>query len=171
MVDSGCQCKRHGFDPWVRKIPWKRKQQPTPVLLSGELHGQRSLALCNPWGCKDLDTIQQLSTRKQFWIQQISLQAWELWSSMKGHRRCLLLVCKIFSQSPNYLLSHRFNAGPPRWLRRPSVCLQCRRPGFNPWAGKIPWKRKCSILGWRILWTEEPGGLQSMGHKDSDTTE
>ena len=35
---------RHGFDPWVRKIPWRRARQPTPVFLSGESHGQRSLA-------------------------------------------------------------------------------------------------------------------------------
>ena len=27
------QCKRHGFDPWIRKIPWRRKWQPTPVFL------------------------------------------------------------------------------------------------------------------------------------------
>ena len=33
-----------GFDPWVRKIPWRREWQPTPVFLSGEFHGQRSLA-------------------------------------------------------------------------------------------------------------------------------
>ena len=32
-----------GFDPWVRKIPWRRKWQPTPVFLPGEFHGQRSL--------------------------------------------------------------------------------------------------------------------------------
>ena len=37
-----CQCGRH-FDPWVRKIPWRRKWQPTPVFLSEESHGQRSL--------------------------------------------------------------------------------------------------------------------------------
>ena len=36
--------KRCGFDPWFRKIPWKRKWQPTPVLLPGESHGERSLA-------------------------------------------------------------------------------------------------------------------------------
>ena len=36
--------KRHGFDPWLRKIPWRRAQQPTSVFLSGESHGQRSLA-------------------------------------------------------------------------------------------------------------------------------
>ena len=38
-----CQCrrhKRHKFDPWVRKISWRRARQPTPVFLSGEPHGQ-----------------------------------------------------------------------------------------------------------------------------------
>ena len=39
-----CQCRRYGFNPWVRKIPWRRKWQPTPVFLPGESHGQRSLA-------------------------------------------------------------------------------------------------------------------------------
>ena len=42
-----CQCRRHrrqGFDPWVRKIPWRRAWQPTPAFLPGESHGQRSLA-------------------------------------------------------------------------------------------------------------------------------
>jgi len=36
------------FNPWVRKIPWRRKWQPTPVFLSGESHGQRSLAGYSP---------------------------------------------------------------------------------------------------------------------------
>ena len=40
--------KRHAFDPWVRKIPWRRAWQPTPVLLPGEFHGQRSLADYSP---------------------------------------------------------------------------------------------------------------------------
>ena len=39
-------------DSWVRKIPWRRKRQPTPVVLPGESHGQRSLAGYSPWGCK-----------------------------------------------------------------------------------------------------------------------
>ena len=34
---------RYRFDPWVRKIPWRRAQQPTPVFLPGEFHGKRSL--------------------------------------------------------------------------------------------------------------------------------
>ena len=37
------QCRRHGFDPWVGKNPWRRKWQPTPVFLPGKSHGQRSL--------------------------------------------------------------------------------------------------------------------------------
>ena len=39
-----CKCWRHRFDPWVGKIPWRRKWQPTPVLLPGKSHGERSLA-------------------------------------------------------------------------------------------------------------------------------
>ena len=35
--------RRHWFDPWIGKTPWRRKWQPTPVLLSAEFHGERSL--------------------------------------------------------------------------------------------------------------------------------
>ena len=42
--ESACQCRRRGFDPWVRKIPWRRKRQPTPVFLPEKSHGKRSLA-------------------------------------------------------------------------------------------------------------------------------
>ena len=38
-----CQCRRHVFDPWVGKIPWRRKWQPSPAFLPGKSHGQRSL--------------------------------------------------------------------------------------------------------------------------------
>ena len=43
------------FDPWVRKILWKRTWQPTPVFLPEESHGQRNLAAYSPQGLKDLD--------------------------------------------------------------------------------------------------------------------
>ena len=42
--------RRHGFNPWVRKIPWRRKWQLTPVFLLGKSHGQRSLVGYSPWG-------------------------------------------------------------------------------------------------------------------------
>ena len=59
--EPACRCMRHkrcGFDPWVRKIPWRRAWQPTPVFLPGEFHGQRSLAGKGPWGHKEPDTIE-----------------------------------------------------------------------------------------------------------------
>ena len=60
--ESTCRCRRHRFDPWLRKIPWNRKWQPTPVFLLGKSHGQRSLAGYSPWGCKESDTTGQLHT-------------------------------------------------------------------------------------------------------------
>ena len=48
--ESTCQCRRFKFDPWVRKIPWKRKCPPIPAFLSGKFHGQRNLAGYSPWG-------------------------------------------------------------------------------------------------------------------------
>ena len=56
--ELACQCrrhKRHRFNPWVGKIPWRREWQPTPVFLSREFHGQRSLPGYNSWGCKESD--------------------------------------------------------------------------------------------------------------------
>ena len=48
------------FDPWVEKIPWRRKWQPTPVFLPGKSHGQRSLVGYTPWGSKELDMTEWL---------------------------------------------------------------------------------------------------------------
>ena len=50
--ESTCLCRRHGFDPWVGKKPWRRKWQPNPVFLPGKFHGQRSLLSYSPWGPK-----------------------------------------------------------------------------------------------------------------------
>ena len=47
------QCKKHRFNPWVKKIPWRRKWQPTPVFLPGKSHRQRTLAGYSPWGHKE----------------------------------------------------------------------------------------------------------------------
>ena len=47
--------RRHQFDAWVRKIPWRRAWQPTPVFLPGESHGQKSLAAYGPQSQKESD--------------------------------------------------------------------------------------------------------------------
>ena len=50
---------RPRFNPWVGKILWRRKWQPTVVLLSGKFHGWRSLVGYSPWGRKQSDTTEQ----------------------------------------------------------------------------------------------------------------
>ena len=44
--------RKCGFDPWIWKIPWRKKWQPTPAVLPGKSHGQKSQAGCSPWGHK-----------------------------------------------------------------------------------------------------------------------
>ena len=102
--ESACQCRRHKrrrFDPWVRKILWSKKWQPTSVFLPGKFHGQRSLVGYSPWGCNKLDMTEQLSTQ---------------------------------AHMPFY--------GLLRWLSGKESACQCRRCGFNPRFGNIPWRRK-----------------------------
>ena len=55
--ESTCQCRRHRFDPWVGKIPWRMAWQPSQVFLPGESHGQWSLEGYSPWGHKEWDMI------------------------------------------------------------------------------------------------------------------
>ena len=61
-TESACQCRRCRLDPWVGKIPWSRKWQPTAVFLPEELHGQRSLAGYGPWGLRESDTVTARAT-------------------------------------------------------------------------------------------------------------
>ena len=59
--ESACQCRRRrrcGFSPWVEKILWRRKWQPTSLFLPGKSHGQRRLVGYSPWG---LERVRQLS--------------------------------------------------------------------------------------------------------------
>ena len=62
----------------------------------------------------------------------------------------------------------------PGWINGKESICQCRRHGFDPRVRKIQLKKETathsSILAWKIPWTEEPGRLQSMGHKESDMT-
>ena len=46
----------------------------------------------------------------------------------------------------------------PWWLSGKESICKCRRCGFSPWVGKIPWRRKwqCTVLAWEMPWTEEP---------------
>ena len=84
--ESACQCsfcKRRRFEPWVRKIPWRRKWQPTPLFLPEKSHGGRKLAGYSPWDCKTLNTTERLSiyTVKQDWAI-CSSQLWTIFSHL-----------------------------------------------------------------------------------------
>ena len=70
--ESVCQAGDIGEnpDPWVRKIPWRRKWQPTPVFLPGKSHGQRSLEGFSPWGRKRIGY--NLATKQQQWFTDLS---------------------------------------------------------------------------------------------------
>ena len=54
--------RRQGFDPWVRKIPWRRKWQPTPIFMPEKFHGQSRLAGYRLWGHKASDMTEHAST-------------------------------------------------------------------------------------------------------------
>ena len=57
--------RRHGFNPWIVKVTWRRKWQPTPIFLPGKSCGQRNLAGYSPQDCKELDTTERWSTQAQ----------------------------------------------------------------------------------------------------------
>ena len=56
----------------VRKIPWRREGQPTPLFLPREFQGQRRLVGCNPWGCKESATTEQLTHIHRNWYNVIN---------------------------------------------------------------------------------------------------
>ena len=83
-----------GFEPWVGKIPWRRKWKPTPVLLPGKSHGWRSLAGYRPWGCKESDTTEQL----HFHFIKALQNAWPLEESssvLRGSSSSLLCLASL----------------------------------------------------------------------------
>ena len=63
-------------DPWVGKIPWRRKWLPTPAFFPGESHGQRSLAGNSPWSCKRVGRDQETAHTEAlaFAIYDIEIQ-------------------------------------------------------------------------------------------------
>ena len=73
--NRACHCSRHGFNPWVGKILWRRKLQPTPVFLPGKPHGQRNLVGYSQWGHKRVshDLMTKTTTTKCILCQYHSL--------------------------------------------------------------------------------------------------
>ena len=72
--ESTCQCRRWGFEPWVRKILWRRKWQPTPVFLPGKSYGQRNLVAYSSWGHKQSDTTEHTHTQILIGPERLTVQ-------------------------------------------------------------------------------------------------
>ena len=90
---SACQCRRCRFNPWVGKIPWRRKWQPSP----GKSHGQSSLAAYSPCGRKESDRTGRLNTSGSETSESLE----DFWSSVTKY--CF----------PFQTLSHTFQLLPP----------------------------------------------------------
>ena len=89
--ESACQCRRHGrhgFDPWVGKVPWRKKWQPTAVFLPGKSHGQKSLVGYSPWCHKRVG--HDLSTKPLPWHWS---QTWILWLA-SYFKACVVWITK-----------------------------------------------------------------------------
>ena len=87
------RCKRHRFDPWVGKIPWRRKWQPTPVFLPRESHGQRSLEGNGPQGRKESDMTDMTSCMHTLWNQAI------FFLKNLGFQMCILNTWTLMNSS------------------------------------------------------------------------
>ena len=74
------------MNPWVGKIPWRRKWQPTPVFLPGEFHGQRSLVGYSPWAPIESDMTEQRSVTKSYFLVAFDIEEQE---RIKGDKRSL----------------------------------------------------------------------------------
>ena len=80
--ESSFQCRRHELSPWVRKIPWRRKWQPTPVFWPGKSHGQRSLVGYSLWDCKRVR--HNLATKQQSRVNRDKLRHDQRCSALIG---------------------------------------------------------------------------------------
>ena len=71
------------FYPWVRKIPWRKAWQSTPVLLPGESHGKRNLVAYSPWGCKESDITEH--NMEEEMATHCNILAWKIpWTEEPG---------------------------------------------------------------------------------------
>ena len=111
------------FDLWVRKIPWKRKWQPTPVFLRGKSHGHRSLESYSPWDCKESDTTENACMIFHFCIhtrtyQSVSSVA-QLCPTLCDPMNCSTPGLPVHYQLPEFTQTHMHQVGDAIQLSHP----------------------------------------------------
>ena len=154
-----CRCRRHekcAFDPWIGKI-WKRKWHPSPVFLPGESPRQRSLPeTYSPQDHKDSDTTEAKHSSSSPFTK--NLLCWL--SPTTSLKPCLRALWGVVSWAVVLILASLV----AQMVRSPPAVQEIQ---FWSLDQEDPLEEgvttHCSILAWRILWTEESGGLQSMG--------
>ena len=96
-----CLPMQEMFDPWVGKIPWKRKWQPTPVFLPRKFRGQRSLAGYSPWGCKNWMGISTYKHNEKGLIYFFYIYLFRLhWVLVAAHGLSCSAACGILVHRP-----------------------------------------------------------------------
>ena len=89
------ETQRPDLDPWVGKIPWTRKWQPTPAFLPGKFHGQRSLVGYSPWGRKESDTT-ELTCAHTHYLE--ALKSWFCYLSLPRLTRLLTHIGLLLNE-------------------------------------------------------------------------
>ena len=129
--ESTFQSRRLKFNPWIGKIPWRRKWQPSPVFLPGKSCRLRSLAGCSSWGRKELDTT-DTHTHTSF----SCILTWQ-----KGEREEITYFLESFLTVsfmgiPSSWLNHFPTSQPPNTIPLGILISDCEFRGktiFSPW--------------------------------------
>ena len=130
--ESACQCRRYGFSPWVGKIPWRSKWQPTPVFLPGKSYGQRSLEGYSPWGRKRVrhDSATNNNNKKEDWTEgsfrseATTATSVEVWKTEKSRVEETLTLPQV--NNPNEAIFRHVVASLPSFFPWIFVTILCK---------------------------------------------
>ena len=147
------------FNPWVRKIPWRRAWQSIPVFLPGEFHGQRSLVGYSPWGCNELDTTDWLIL-SFFQDGELACRRWVRypWHKPESILPSCLPSSWLLEYQPSVWLSTEDSAPPPSQGKRISVHISQSEHFQVP--NQIGEARACVAILVREPWRECTPELQ-----------
>ena len=170
--ESACQCRRPGFEPWVGKIPWRRKWQPSPVFLPGESRGQRRMAGYSPWGCRVRHDWMTKHTHTHSWPMYNIIQS----SALQSLNVILhLQLVKDIGYIPHvvqYILVAYFMGFPCGSVVKNSPVMQETRVWSLGWEDPLEKEmtHHSSILPGKSHGQRSLTGYSLWGHKESDTT-
>ena len=136
---------------------WKRKWQPTPVFLLGEIPWTEEPGGLQSMGFQRVghNWVTEHACTPMFTAMLFTIAKTQKQSKCSRDKWIKKMYCI-------YRLPRRHSGKESTYL-----CRKCKRCRFSPWVRKIPWREGTathpSMLAWNISWTEDPGRLQSMG--------